>query len=151
MRYTPAQIKEAVEIGEETLRHWRKALPPLKNKRGYAPCFSPGDLLALKVVARFHALGISVSQLKPHADKLFLACSHAAWFGLEDKVLVYDGHSLEMVATGAEGHWSQEVRIAAPLGPLIRQLRQRLSEEDPRPSQPEIVFPPLGVAQGRSP
>jgi len=149
MRYTPAQLKEALGITEETLRHWRKALPPLKGKRGYSPCFSPGDLLALKVITRLHGLGISVSQLKPHADTLFQICSQAAWFGLEGKVVVYDGQALEMVAAGAEGCWSQEVRIAAPLGPLIRQLRLRLSEEDPHPAQPEIAFPPLGVAQGR--
>ncbi len=149
MRYTPAQVKEALEITEETLRHWRKSLPPLKDKRWYSPCFSPGDLLALKVVARLHALGISVSQLKLHAEKLFQACSRSAWFGLEDKVVVYDGQTLEMVVVGADGHWSEVVRVAAPLGPLIRQLRQRLSEEDSNPAQPEIAFPPLGVAQGR--
>lgn len=151
MRYTPAQIKEALEITEETLRHWRKALPPLQDKRGYSPCFSPGDLLALQVVARFHDLGVSVSQLKPHANKLFQACSQAAWFGLEDKVVVYDGQALEMVVAGAEGHWSQEVRIAAPLGPVIRKLRQRLSEEATHPAQAEIVFPPMGIAQERFP
>ena len=151
MRYTPAQIKEALDLTEETLRHWRRALPPLKGKRGYSPCFSPGELLALKVVTCFHGLGISVSQLRPYADELFRACAQAAWFGLEDKVVVYDGQALGIVVAGAEGRWSQEVRIAAPLGPLIRQLRQRLSEDDPRFAQPEITFPPLGVAQGRSP
>lgn len=151
MLYTPAQIKETLEITEETLRHWRKALPPLKGKRGYSPCFSPGDLLALKVVAGLHGLGISVSQLKPHADKLFGACSQVAWFGLEDKILVYDGQMLEMVTASGEGHWAQAVRIAAPLGPLIRQLRQRLSEENPHPAQSEIAFPPRDIVQGRIP
>ena len=148
MRYTPAQIKEALEITEETLRHWRKILSPLQNKRGHSPCFSPGDLLALQVIARFHALGVNVSQLKPHAEKLFQACSQVAWFGLEDKVVVYDGQYLEMVVADAEGHWSQEVRIAAPLGPLIQQLRRRLSEESTHPTQAEIAFPPMGIAQG---
>lgn len=150
MRYTPAQVKEALEITEETLRHWRKSFAPLKDKRGYSPCFTPGELLALEVVARFHRLGVSVSQMKPHAEKLFQACSQIAWFGLEDKVVVYDGQTIELVVAGAEGRWSRQVRVAAPLGPLVRHLSQRLSEENSPPAQPEIVFPPLGVVQGRS-
>ena len=150
MRYTPAQIKEALELSDETLRHWRKALPPLQAKRGYAPCFAPGDLLALAVVAKFHKLGISVSRLQAHAQALFIACSRAAWFGLEDKVIVFDGDSLSMVAPDAEGNWLREVRVTAPLGPIIRELRQRLSEEEPYLSQREIAFPPVGVTHGRS-
>ncbi|QIL19749.1 MerR family transcriptional regulator [Thermomonas sp. HDW16] len=150
MRYTPAQVKEALEITEETLRYWRQKLPPLKGKKGYAPCFSPGDLLALKVVTQIHGLGVNVGELVSHSVEFFKACSQGAWFGLEDKVLVFDGQTMELVSASEEGSWAQQTRIAVPLGPLIRQLRQRLSEEESSPAQPEIVFPPLGVAQGRS-
>ena len=150
MRYTPAQIKDALEITEETLRHWRKSFLPLKGKRGYAPCFSPGDLLALKVVAQLHRLGISVRQLKPVAPDLFEACSQGVWSSVENKILLFDGHAMEVVTMGQEGRWTEQIRIAVPLKPLIEQLQQRLSEEEVRPAQPEIVFPPLGVAQGRS-
>ena len=148
MRYMPAQVKEALEITEETLRYWRLKLPPLKGKRGYAPCFSPGDLLALKVVTQIHGLGVNVGDLVSHSTEFFKACSQSAWFGLEDKVLVFDGQTMELLNASEEGVWARQTRIAVPLGPLIRQLRQRLSEEEP--TQPEITFPPLGVAQGRS-
>lgn len=150
MRYTPAQLKEALEITEETLRHWRKSFSPLKGKRGYAPCFSPGDLLALKVVTQLHGLGISVRQLKPVATDLFGVCSQGVWSSLENKVLVFDGQIMEVVTVGEEGAWAQQTRIAVPLKPLVLQLQQRLSGEEVRPAQPEIVFPPLGVVQGRS-
>lgn len=150
MRYTPAQLKEALEITEETLRHWRKSFAPLKGKRGYAPCFSPGDLLALKVVTELHGLGIGVRQLKACAADLFEACSQGVWSSVENKVLVFDGQAMEVITIGEEGRWARQTRIAIPLKPLIEQLQQRLSEEGGRPAQPEIVFPPLGVAQGRS-
>jgi hypothetical protein len=149
MRYMPAQVKEALEITEETLRYWRQRLPPLKGKRGYAPCFSPGDLLALKVVTQIHGLGVNVGELVSHSAEFFKACSQGVWFGLEDKVLVFDGQTMELISLCEEGDWGRQTRIAVPLGPLIRQLRQRLSDEEPNSTQPEIAFPPLGVAQGR--
>jgi len=149
MRYLPAQAKEALEITEETFRHWRNALPPLKGKRGYAPCFSPGDLLALKVVSKLHAFGIQVRYLTPHAENLFKVCQ-GAWFSLEDKTLLFDGQELELVGQEAIA-WVRQPRIAIPLQPLIHELRRSLSEEHSRPLQPEIPFPPLGVAQGRAP
>ena len=57
--YPPSQTKEALEITEETLRYWRNKLAPLKGERGYAPCFLPGDLLALSVVTQLHALDVA--------------------------------------------------------------------------------------------
>lgn len=148
MRYTPAQVKEALEIKEETLRHWRKALPPINDKRGYGACFTPGDLLALKVVSQLRSLGLKVGQMTPHALALFAACSQSAWFGLEDKVLVFDQDSLEMVPAAKEGGGAHQTRVVVPLSPLIHELRQRLSEEETPRSQSEIAFPPVGVAQG---
>jgi len=150
MRYTPAQTKEALEINEETLRHWRKSFVPLKGKRGYAPCFSPGDLLALKVVAKLHGLGVSVGQVKPFAIDLFKVCSQGVWSSLENKVLVFDGQVMDVMTVGDEERWAKLPRISIPLKPLIALLQQRLSEEEIRPAQPEILFPPLGVAQGRA-
>lgn len=150
MRYMPTQIKEALDISEETLRHWRKHLAPLAGKRGYAPCFSPGDLLSLKVVVQFQALGVSVGHLKPFASELFRLCSRGAWFFLEDKVLVFDGKTLALVLSGVEAELkAANAQIVIPLAPLVRQLRLRLSEDEVKPSQAELVFPPLSVAQAR--
>jgi len=150
MRYTPAQLKEALGITEETLRHWRRSFTPLQGKRGYAPCFTPGDLLALKVVTQLHGLGIGVGQLKSVAIDLFEACSQGVWSTADNKVLVFDGRTVELVTTLEDGRWIQQTRIVVPLKPLVQQLQQRLSGEEGRPAQPEIVFPPLGVAQGRA-
>lgn len=150
MRYTPAQLKEVLGITEETLRHWRRSFASLQGKRGYGPCFTPGDLLALKVVTQLHALGISVGQLKSVAKDLFDVCSQGVWSNVENKVLVFDGQHMEVVTAGEEGRWAQQTRIAVPLKSLVLQLQRRLSEEEGRQAQPEIVFPPLGVVQGRA-
>jgi len=150
MRYLPAQAKEALGISEETFRHWRRALPPLKDKRGYGPCFTPGDLLALKVVAQLHLFGVQVRHLTPHAEALFRVCAQGPWFGLDDKAVVYDGQGMELLNVQEERHWSGRARVTIPLRPLMDQLRVCLSEEETRPSQPDIVFPPLEVSRGRA-
>lgn len=148
MRFVPAQAKEAIGISEETFRHWRQALAPLKGKRGYGPCFSPGDLLSLKVVAQLHALGIQVRHIAPHAEALFLSCSQVAWFGLEDKTIVFDGVSIELTSVASDSKPDTRSRIVVPLRPLISELRKCLSLEEAHP-QSDLVFPPLEVVNGR--
>lgn len=150
MRYLPVQAKEAIGISEETFRHWRRTLPPLRGKRGYGPCFSPGDLLALKVIAQFHALGIQVRYLAPHADALFLSCSEGPWFGLDNKAIIFDGASIALVGPTVDQKWGCSTHIVVPLRPLISELRQSLSSESVHPTQSDIVFPPFGVSKGRS-
>ncbi|WP_145914772.1 hypothetical protein [Pseudomonas syringae group genomosp. 3] len=147
MRFVPAQVKEAIEISEETFRHWRQTLAPLKGKRGYGPCFSSGDLLSLKVVAQLHALGVQVRHLAPHAEALFQSCSQAAWFGLEDKAILFDGESIELTSLAADPKWDTRPRIVIPLSPLISALRKCLSVEETSP-QSNLVFP-LEVLKGR--
>lgn len=148
MRFVPAQVKEAIGISEETFRHWRQTLSPLKGKRGYGPCFSSGDLLSLKVVAQLHALGIQVRHVAPYADALFQSCSQVAWFGLEDKAVVFDGTSVELISLAAEPKWNVCARIVIPLSPLISALRKCLSVDEASP-QSNLVFPPLEMMKGR--
>lgn len=149
MHYVPSQVKEALGISEETLRHWRSVLPPLKGKKGYGPCFSLGDLLALKVVVQLHRFGIPMRQLKPSAERLFEACTQGPWFSLSSKVLVFDGEVVELLGLGQGAvEWAHRSHVSIPLAPLIDQLRYSLSEGS-RPAQPEIAFPPHEVGSVR--
>lgn len=150
MRYTPAQVKEALDLPEETFRYWRKKFPPLEGKRGYAPCFSPGDLLALKVVVELHTLGVSAGALQAHSTALFKACSRGAWFALQDKALVLDATGLQLVGLDEIAGAGRRTQLVVPLAPLIEDLRVRLSDDAPRQTQAEIAFPPMGVARGKS-
>lgn len=150
MRYLPAQAKETLNISEETFRHWRRALPPLKGRRGYGPCFTLAELLALKVVTALHGLGIQVRHLTPHAQALFDACSQGAWFGLEDKAVAFDGSSVTLVLASEDRRASEKARVLVPLRPLIGELRRALSDGEGTPAQSDIVFPPMGVGKARS-
>ena len=150
MRYTPAQLREALDISEDTLRYWRELLPQLKGRRGYAPCFTPGDLLTLKVVAAFRELGMNVGMLKVHSQDFFVTCSARPWFELELDSLIFDGEVISLGRTTNESDRSKKARVVVPLGPLIQQLRQRLAAEEVETLQSEITFPPVGIAKGAS-
>lgn len=150
MRYLPAQAKEALNISEETFRHWRRVLPPLKGRRGYGPCFTLADLLALKAVAALHGLGIQIRHLTPHAQALFDACSQGACFALEDKVIAFDGSSVTLVHAFDVRRASEKARVLVPLRPLIDELRGALSNDEGTSAQSDIVFPPMGVGKARS-
>ena len=71
-----------------------------------------------------------------------------AWFGLEDKVIVFDGESIELTSVAADPKWDKRPRIVIPLSPLISELRKCLSVEEASP-QSNLVFPPLEVLKGR--
>lgn len=149
MRYLPAQAKEALGISEETFRHWRHALPPLQGRKGYGPCFTPGDLLALKVVAELHGLGIQIRHITPHAATLFEVCSQSAWFGLSDKAIAYRASSISITGI-AEAWLPTQACVVVPLRPLIAELRQSLSDEETVHAQSDIAFPPMRIAPVKS-
>ncbi len=150
MRYLPAQVKEMLALKEQTLRHWRKVLIPLQEYRGYGPCFSPGDLLALKVVAFLHSLGVQVGTLTACSVDLFKICGHTAWFGLEGKVLTFNGAEFGLLTTDEWHRRGPTAAVSIPMTPLIAQLRQCLSDEGQEQVQPQIKFPPLDVGRGAS-
>jgi len=75
MRFTQAQVRQLVGIGEETFRAWRKALAPLHGRVGHAPNFSAGDVVALVAVEwMVRSLGVKIGHLEKVAPSLFAAC-----------------------------------------------------------------------------
>lgn len=148
MFYVPAQVREALGISEETLRHWRGSLEPLSGRRGYGPCFSPRDLLALKVIAQLHQLGIPMRRLRSSAQQLFDLCDQGPWFALAERALVFYGESFELLRPTELAIMPPITSVLIPLRPLIDALHASLAESPP--AQPEIAFPPQQVGSSRS-
>jgi len=148
MKYTPLQLRQVVEINQETLRHWRKVLPPLKERKGYAPCFTAGDALALKIIKEIvENLHIRIQALQPVSEELFNICRRTLWQRLERQYLVIqfsekrieicEGSAIkDLVMTGAI--------LVFALKPYIEDLRNRLTEGD-RQEQIEMSFPLIGL------
>jgi hypothetical protein len=148
MKYTPLQIREIVDISQETLRHWRRVLPPLKERNGYAPCFTAGDALALKIIKEIvETLQVRVQTLQSLVGELFKICCGINWPRLEQQYLVIRlaDQSIE-ACQGSAMLQDAEVgtMIVIALKPHIQGLRNRLMENDGQ-YQYEMPFPPVGL------
>lgn len=148
MKYTPVQIREIVNISQETLRHWRQVLTPLKDRNGYTPCFTAGDALALKIVKEIvEMLQGRVQILEPMAGELFNICSGMNWPRLEQQYLVirFADQSIK-VCRDLEMLQDEEAgaMIVIALRPHVVDLRRRLTESDGQ-YQHEMPFPPVEV------
>lgn len=142
MYYTPQQVQKAVGIGQQTLRYWKKALPPLADHRGHSACFSFSDLVALKVVYLLVVRsGMAVSVVSGFAEALFDACratSPHAVSGSTALVIRPDENSVTRLTTSA---WQTErsLCIVIPLSSCIDELVDSLREGDQ--PDPQIALP----------
>ena len=146
MKLTPGQLRDVLGLPQETFRHWKKVLPPLVGRNGYAPCFSPGDLLAMKVVqVMADNFGLRIGVLTGVAAHLFDICNRLSWASLEETALILDpANGTVVVATGKTLNLTTPV-LVIPCGPLILQLRARLLAEQRQEAQTHLMFPPTGL------
>lgn len=147
MKLSPLQIREIVGISQETLRHWRRVLVPIKERRGHAPCFSAGEALALKIVREIvETLQVRVQALQPLEDELFSICRGINWPRLEQQYLLirFVEPSIEVCQGSAISPDALNgTMLVVALRPHIEALRARLTESENL--QHEIPFPPMGL------
>ena len=148
--YTPSQLRDAVGIGQETYRHWKKALTPLRQGAGHSPCFTVGDLLATTVVKVLVSnYGIRISALSVLANGMFEECNARSWPTLERSLLVLDVLSESvLVQSQGSGITPEGPVMVVPLRALIERLRRTLLASDGN-GQEMLRFPP--VAQPADP
>lgn len=144
VNYTPGQLRDAIGIGQETYRHWKKALAPMRRAGGHSPSFTAGDLLATAIVKILVAeYGMRISALSALADDLFEACNSRSWPTLERSLLVLDlGETCVFIQSEDGRLVLDKPAIVVPLRALIERLRSALLSggED---SQEMLRFPPV--------
>lgn len=152
MRYTPSQVRHLVGITQETLRHWRRALPSLDGLKGHAPVFRPGQLLGLAVVrVLVEDLGLTVGALRAAERDIFGICSSPQWLRLAQGYLSV--RPLEGQVTFIETVSDNDLErpaILLPLEPIVTALRLALLEVAPGEAQQSMAFPPVGVGERRA-
>lgn len=150
VNYTPGQLRDAIGIGQETYRHWKKALAPLRREAGHSPCFTAGDLLATEIVKILVAnYGMRISALSALADGLFEACNGRSWPTLERSLLVLDLADTRVLMQSEGSQLALDgPAMVVPLRALIERLRGTLLSGDDD-SQEMLRFPP--VAQPADP
>lgn len=144
-KYTPGQLREAVGIGAETYRHWRKVIVALHRDGGHSPCYTPGDLLATSVIKVLTVdFGLRVGALETCVADLFRICNGSAWPVLERSALVVDpaGGTVELQSFPADIDSEHPVWVM-PLRPLVAGLRNALLADSDRDAQGTLKFPPV--------
>ena len=148
MKFTPLQVREIVGISQETLRHWRKVIPELKGRNGYSPCFTAGDVLALKVINEIvDTLQVRVQALAPLATNLFNICRGIHWPRLENQCLVIRFPETLIETCRRDNICSDEktsAMVVVPLNQHISAIRDRLTGAENQP-QCDLPFPPMAM------
>lgn len=141
--YTPGQLRNAMLLPQETYRHWKKALSPLRRGVGHSPCFTAGDLLAVAVVRILtDRFSIRVGALSVIAEPLFKACNTVSWLMLERSKLVADlANGQLQIHPEAENGFFEGPVLVVPLRPLVSHLRDVLLT-DRAESQETLRFAP---------
>ena len=77
--YTPGQLRDAVAVPQETYRHWKKVLTPLRRDTRRSPCFTVGDLLAVELVRTMTGFPIRGGAISAITEELLRICNDTSW------------------------------------------------------------------------
>ena len=137
-------MRSAVGISQQTYRHWKKALAPIRREAGHSPCFTAGDLLAIAVVRLLTAdFAIRVSALSAIAETLFANCNAAPWPVLERGRFVVELTSSRLQFLPELDHVPGLAPVLViPLRPMIEHLRDAFLTEGKLDGQALLRFPP---------
>lgn len=151
MRYTQGQIRELLGIPVETFRTWRDAVPALAQHRGHGPTFTPGEVVALAVVAELvRDYGIRVGAMSSRLIQLFEHCRGLSWLALESCCVLIESESVNVVKLDDFGGSApRRAMFVFPCAPIVARLRATLSAADPVSTQGHLQFPPTVVTAGR--
>lgn len=143
MRYTQSQIRELLSISVDALRTWRDAIPALATHKGHAPSFTPGEVVAVAIVADLvRDFGIRVGTVGDRFDQLFRECRGKSWLSLENCVALIEVDSIRLVDAGAPARPSPDAStLCVPCGPIVSRLRSALTATEADLAQGYLQFP----------
>lgn len=151
--YTLQFAMDVTGLSSQTLRHWREVLPPLQGRSAHQPCFSAGDLLALKVLqAWVLGTGGRIGQHETTAAGLFSLCMDESWSRIEQSLLAYDfdAGKWELVADGSPICWPSGA-VLLPIGRMASDLSEQLIGSRVSTVQKPLGFPLMEVSSDSTP
>jgi hypothetical protein len=143
VQLTPGQLRSVIGLSVEAYRHWKRVLPPFVARKGYAPSFSLGDVLAASILRRLTERGgIRIGHLKKISSDLIRLCNTASWPALKGQLLVIDLHKGTcQIAKDQLGVTREDVIVLCPLDPVMAELRDALQHRQPSLGQGHLLFP----------
>jgi hypothetical protein len=147
MRFTQSQIRELLSISVDALRTWRDAIPALAAHKGHAPSFTPGDVVAMAIVAELvKDFGIRIGAVGSRFDQLFRECHGKSWLSLETCVAMIEANNIRLVDAGTTARLSPDTSaLCVPCGPIVSRLRSALTATETDLAQGYLHFPPTSI------
>ena len=147
MRFTQSQIRELLSISVDALRTWRDAIPALAAHKGHAPSFTPGDVVAMAIVAELvRDFGVRVGTVGGRFDQLFKECHGKTWLSLETSVALIEADSIRLVDAGTSTRPSLDTStLCVPCGPIVSRLQSALTATEADLAQGYLQFPPTAI------
>lgn len=135
------QVTSVTGIPEQTMRHWRSTLPPLKGLNGYRASFSATDALALLVIRHLvKVMGISVATLQAPSERIFELLRGSTWSQLAGSLLTVDltVGTVEMRAAN-ELRMPEHPAVVIPMEGFVREIRGAWTDPDVFDVQMELL------------
>ncbi|CZT37323.1 hypothetical protein GA0004734_00042810 [Rhizobium sp. 9140] len=147
MRYTQSQIRELLSISVDAFRTWRDAIPALAAHKGHAPSFTPGDVVAMAIVAELvRDFGVRVGTVGGRFDQLIRECRGKSWLALETSVALIEADSIRLVDAGTHARPSPDAStLCVPCGPIVSRLQAALTATEADLAQGYLKFPPTAI------
>lgn len=148
MRYTQSQIRGLISISVDEFKTWRKIIPALAAHKGHGPTFTPGDVVAMAIVAEFvRDFGVRVGTVANQLDDLFRVCHGRSWLSLESCVLLVDAGGIRLVDTDSLHRAALNVTtITVPCAPIVMHLQSTLASTEVEAAQGYLHFPPTAIS-----
>ncbi|MEW5997868.1 MAG: hypothetical protein A4S12_09985 [Proteobacteria bacterium SG_bin5] len=147
MRYTQSQVRGLISISVDDFKTWRKLISALAAHKGHGPTFTPGDVVALAIVAELvRDFGIRVGTIAAQLDRLFADCHGRSWVSLESCVVLLKVDEVQLTdEAAAQGRLSEQTTIAVPCGRIIARLQSALTDSEADTAQGYLHFPPTSL------
>ncbi|KJS13494.1 MAG: hypothetical protein VR78_11265 [Hoeflea sp. BRH_c9] len=148
MRYTQGQIRDLLSISVDAFRTWRDAIPALAHHRGHAPSFTPGDVVAMAIVAELvRDFGVRIGTVGDRFDALFEECRGRSWLSLENCVALIEADEFCLIDASIADRRSRGVStLRVPCAPIIARLRSALTTTEADQAQGHLQFSPTSMA-----
>lgn len=128
MRFDTSQVLALAGITKETLRHWKRVLPPIYGRDGRSDGYTFQEVLALSIIARaVQDLAVPISRFTPTAEGLFAEI--AAQIQPTGKPLVLCITRSDMIFTAPDQLPNVETIAIVRVEPIANKLRRAVSEE----------------------
>lgn len=136
-----------LSISVDAFRAWRDAIPALAHHRGHAPSFTPGDVVAIAIVAEVvRDFGVRVGSVGDRFDELFRECRGKSWLSLETCVALIEADSISLVDAGTFTRPSPDAStLCVPCGPIVSRLQSALTATEADLAQGYLQFPPTAI------